>query len=165
MLHLSAFIRECDDGIVAFTFGKTGDEVSSDHLPESRSNVDRLEFSVRLLVPVVHSLASIAVPDPFDYIGFEPRPIIIPRDYFDGSGLSWMCSWSSGMEFSKHGLSKFSRDVDLAHVSPEVFMTFPSFREFVFFSFEVELENEGVLGPFDVNLGSKISFVEGVRDN
>ena len=162
MLHLSPLVGEGYDGIEALAFWKAGYKIGCDHLPKSRGNVERLEFPVRFLIPRLHPLASVAVTNPFNDVGLETRPIVIPRDNLDCARLPRVCGLSGGVEFVENLLSKVRRNVYLAHICPEVFITFPSPRNRVVFSFEVEFKDEWILSLFIIDSGSKVSLVEGI---
>ena len=162
MLHFSSLIGEGYDGVEALAFRKAGYKIGCDHLPKSRGNVERLELPVRFLTPRFHPLTSVAVTNPFNNVGLETRPIVVPRDNLDCARLPRVGGLSGGVEFVENLLSKVGRNVYLAHVCPEVFITFPSFGDRVVFSFEVEFKDEWILSLFIVDSGSKVSLVEGI---
>ena len=158
MLDLSTLIRCCEDGIKTFAGRETGYEVCGDHSPKPWCWIDRFEGSMQFLVPILHPLTSVAVPDPFLDVGSKSWPVVVCCDDCCRSLDTWMCRLTFGMKLVKDVLSETRGDVDLAHIGPERVYEFPTMGNWITFEFLVETNDEGVLSLGNVNFLSIVSF-------
>ena len=115
---------------------------------------------MRFLVTVLHPLAGIAVLDPFFNVRSKTGPVVVVGNDCCGSFDTGMSGLSLDVHFTEYVLTKFRRNVDLAHISPERVQIFPTFGDRVAFRFVVELQDKGILGLRHENFFAIISLSE-----
>ena len=97
------------------------------------------------LIPILHPLTGITVPDPFLDIGSKSCPIVVCCDDCCCSFDTWMYGLSFGVKLTKNVLSEAGRNVDLDHIGPEWVYEFPTMRNRVTLSFLLKLIIRGSL--------------------